>query len=611
MPENLISDLAIALLLGLGAQWLAWRFRLPAILLLLGCGIAAGPWLGLIHPDHMLGDLLTPIVSISVALILFEGGMSLRRTELNQVGRTVLNLVSLGAMVTWLLISLAAWALLDVKIGLALLIGAVLIVTGPTVIGPLLRQVRPRGQVGPILKWEGIYIDPIGALLAVLIFEALLAGSIQHAGFIVVKGMVQTVGVGLLVGGIGAAVMVVLIKRQWIPEFLDNPMSLILVIGSFSFSNHLQAESGLFTVTLMGTLLANQKFVSVRHINKFKEDLRVLLISFLFVVLAARLKVEDLAYLNVKSIAFLILLIALIRPLAAWLSTAGKKMSRNERLFIGLIAPRGIVAAAVSSVFALKLADAGYPGSEKLVPITFMVIMGTVFFYGILAYPFARLLGLSQSDPQGILILGAHTWARTLASTLIAEKIPVLMIDTNRSNINSAKLAGVPAYHGNIMNADVQEDLDLGGIGQMMALTPNDGINSLAAIECRELFERSKIFQLTSLSENKTATTQGGTHQHARILFGPDLNFSTIQKMINSDHVIRSTRINKEFTLENYKKMYGDQVRPLIYISESRNVTILTSDMKFALPKTGGTIISLTPPKVLAKADADSPEVKS
>lgn len=600
MSEDIVNQLAIALVLGLAAQWLSWLFRLPAILLLLTFGIVAGPWLGILDPDQMMGKLLVPIVSISVALILFEGGMSLKKHELYQVGGVVRRLITTGALLTWLIITLFAWLLLGVEPGLAFLIGAILTVTGPTVIGPILHQVRPRGGVGPILKWESIYIDPIGALLAVLVFEALLAGNLQHAGTIMITGILQTIVVGVIVGGIGAAIIVILLKRNWIPEFLDNPITLIIVIAAFSLSNHFQAESGLFTVTLMGTLLANQSFVSVRHISRFKEDLRVLLISFLFIILAARLRIEDLSILSFQSTLFLLLLIVIVRPLTGWLSTIGSSLTWNERLYICMIAPRGIIAAAVSSVFALKLSQIGYPNADKLVPITFMVIIGTVFFYGILAYPFARLLKLAQPDPQGLLILGAQSWARSLAAILISEKIPVLMVDTNRKNILAARLNGIPACRGNIMEPEIRKDLDLGGIGQMVALTSHNGTNSLAAIECAELFERDKIYQLPSKIDNKTTSSNTGSKHRARTLFDKELNYSTIYSLISSGYTVRKTRISKEFSFDHYQALFKGQAHPLMFITEGKDVIIVSTDMPLIPPKSGTTIISLAPPKEVA-----------
>lgn len=614
MQETYIADLALALLLGLSAQWIGWRFHIPAILLLLLFGILAGPGFGWIDPDAMMGDLLVPVVSMSVALILFEGGMSLRFRELKSVGRTVRNLVTVGALVTWVLATLLAWPLLGMDPGLAALLGAVLVVTGPTVIGPLIQHVRPRGQVGPTLRWEGIYIDPIGALLAVLVFEALLAGNIQHAGVIVVSGILRTVLVGLVVGGIAAAVLVVLLRKNWIPEYLDNPTSLILVIGVYAASNALQHESGLFTVTLMGTILANQSFVSVRHITRFKEDLRILLISFLFILLAARLKIADLDFLTPGSVLFVILLILVVRPASVWASTRKAKMSREERLYLSFIAPRGIIAAAVSSVFAIKLAQAGYPGAEKLVPVTFFVIIVTVFLYGGIASPLARRLGLALPNPQGFLLIGAHPWSRALASALASENIPVLLADTNRANVNAARMEGLNAYHGNVLMPEVRDDLDLGGIGKIMALTPNDGANSLIMVEFRDLFERPNMFQLVPWSKSAREVRKDiPQHLHGQFLFGKELTYGALEQLVEQGFVIKKTKFNKEFTYRQFLDQYSEAARPLVIVTDTKTTQVVTAATGDLSPKAGSTLISLVPGTLTPKArrqEAPPPEPK-
>ncbi len=268
MTEHLLVGLAGIIILGIGAQWLAWRLRLPSILLLLLFGFAAGPATGFLDPDALLGDLLPPVVSLSVAVILFEGGLSLSFTELRQIGTVVRNLVSVGALVTWLVTAGAAHFILDLSAALAVLLGAILVVTGPTVIVPLLRHVRPVGPVNSILKWEGILIDPIGAMLAVLVFEAILAGGFQEATTLALTGVLNTVVIGGVNGVLGAMVLTFLLKRYWIPDFLHNAFSLMVVVGAFTASNVMQAESGLLAVIVMGMTLANQKMITVKHIVK-------------------------------------------------------------------------------------------------------------------------------------------------------------------------------------------------------------------------------------------------------------------------------------------------------------------------------------------------------
>ena len=354
MNESLMIGLAAVLVLGIGAQWVAWRIKLPAILALLLFGFLAGPvpeavygkkWL---DPDDLFGKVLFPIVSLSVAVILFEGGLTLKFRELKQIGGAVRNLVSIGIVTTWLLITGAAHLLLDFDLRLSLLIGAIFTVTGPTVIGPLLRQVRPSGQLGPVLKWEGILSDPIGALLAVLVFESILPGSHSEveqtlAGALLAGG--QALGSGFIVGIAGAALLVLMLNRYWIPDYLQSPVTLGLVVLAFEISNHLYPESGLVAVTLMGVLLANQRYASVGHVIEFKENLRVLLISSLFILLAARLNVADVMRLDWGGFGFMLAVILVVRPVSVLLATLKAGLSWKERLWLSMVAPRGIVAA--------------------------------------------------------------------------------------------------------------------------------------------------------------------------------------------------------------------------------------------------------------------------
>ena len=313
--EHLLIGLASIVVLGIAAQWLSWRLRMPAILLLLVVGFVAGPVTGFLHPDELLGDLVFPIVSLSVAVILFEGGLSLNVAELRDVGRVIGRLLTVGALVTWVLSTAFAMLLLDLPGELALLFGAVLVVTGPTVIIPLLRHIRPTPRVGSAVKWEGIVNDPVGAILGVLVFEAIIAGGVEAGLNVVIVGMMKAVFIGTGAGMLAAGLVVLLLDRHWIPDYLESPVALGLVVMAYAVANRVQLESGLLAVTVMGSTLASQKRVSVRNIVEFKENLRVLLIAALFIILAARLPLTDPDYFSAGSLLFLAALILVVRPL--------------------------------------------------------------------------------------------------------------------------------------------------------------------------------------------------------------------------------------------------------------------------------------------------------
>lgn len=394
-----LSQIATILVLGMGCQVLGPRLRLPPILLLLVVGFLAG-LVGIVETDELLGELLFPAVSLAVGVILFEGGLTLELSELRGGLRSSLRrLLSIGVVVTLACVSAAAYLLLDLPGPLALLLGAVLVVSGPTVVSPLLDFVGDVGRVGTVLKFEGILVDPIGAIIAVLIFQGILAeaGNDDSAG--VVGGFLVTVVVGAAVGLIGAAVLGAVLRIGRATPQLDAPVTLALVLAALAAAEALREESGLVAVTLMGIALANQKVVELARIEEFKKTLGIVLISVLFILLSARLTWDDLTSVGWQGLAFVALLVLLVRPLAVALSTLGSDLTWQERLFLGWLGPRGIVAASVASVFALELGHAGIADAERLVPITFLVILGTVLTASLTVVPVATLLGLRPKTP--------------------------------------------------------------------------------------------------------------------------------------------------------------------------------------------------------------------
>lgn len=591
--ENILVSLALIILIGLSAEWLGWRLHFPSLILFLIFGFIAGPVTGIINTDTILGNLLMPIVSFSVAIILFEGGLSLRIKELATIGKTVRNLITVGVIVSWIVITLGAKFVLGLNMQIALLLGAILVVTGPTAIGPLLRHMQLIGRIGSIVKWEGIMIAPVGALLAVLVFETFPTSVVlQDATNQTILGLIKAVLIGSSVGTVGAIMIMLIIKRHWVPDYLQNAVSLLIVIVAYAGSDILQSKSGFLSVTVMGIFLANQRYAVIKQLVKFKEDLRVLLIPSLFIMLAARLKISDLSYINYNSMLFLAIVILVARPLSVLLSTYGSPLNWKEKLFLSWLAPRGIVAAAVSSIFGLYLMEGGYPQAEYLVPITFIVIIFTVVILGIGAAPLAKYLGLSQPNPQGTLIVGAHSWARSIAQILKDEEFQVLLVDTNRENINSAKMSNLPAYNGNIISENIADELDLSGIGRILALTYNDEVNSLAALHFSEIFSKNEIYQLAPKKYEESHKKDVSQALRGRILFGKDINYTYINRRIYSGAIIKKTTLSKEFDFDAFKKYYGESSIPLFLITEGGKLLIFTTDKQLQ-PKPGQIIISI------------------
>lgn len=592
MHIDILIGLASIIFFGILAQWISWKFRLPSILLLLIFGFLAGPVFGFVRPDAYFGDLLFPIVSISVAVILFEGGMSLQIRELKTVGGVVRNLISIGIIVTWILASLGAYYIAGLDISLAVLLGAILVVTGPTVILPILRFVRPTGQVNSVLKWEGIINDPIGALLAILVFEVILTTSIAEATAQVAMGLLKTVLLSSTIGLIGAIIIVLLIKYDLVPDFLQNSISLAMVIVVFAGSNAVQTESGLFAVTIMGIALANQKSVTVKHIIEFKENLRVLLISVLFILLAARLNVADLSLLDFNSIIFVLFLIIIVRPLAVFLSSINSPLNWKEKIYLSWMAPRGIVAAAVTSLFALELVERGYESAASLVPIMFLVIVATIAVYGLSAIPLARWLGIANPNQQGVLILGAHTFAREIGKKLKENGIKVQLVDTNYHNVSAARNLNLPAHNGSILSESIVDELDLSGIGKLIAITPNREVNSLAALYFLKIFGSNNVYQLSIGDSSEGDKKKLSKELRGQILFNDNASFKSLSKMLDNGWEISATSITEKFSYAALKSKLDKNFLPLLLIKEGDEVEVYTNKRK-PEPKPGSIVISL------------------
>lgn len=643
--------LAAAVLLGVGAQWLASGLRVPSILLLLLFGFAVGPGAELIRGepfldvDTLTGPILLPLVGVAVAIILYEGGLTLRFRDLKGVGRTLTLLVSLGAFITGLIGAVAAYMLLDFGIPLAVLIGALLTVTGPTVIGPMLQHIRPAGGVGPILRWEGIVIDPIGAIAAVLVLEAILTGNPGEAFDQVAAAILMTLVVGGGLGVVAAVLLTEIIARFWVPERLQNPVSLMLVVVSYTAANAVQAESGLLTATVMGVWMANQRRSDTRHLLEFKENLSVLIISLLFIALASRVKLDQLRDLDWWGLAgFVAVLIVLARPISVFASSLGSGLSIRERVFLSLMAPRGIVAAAVASVFALTLEQATNPdgtplveNAGKLAPIVFGVIVGTVLFYGIAAPIAARVLGVSDQNPQGVLLIGASRFARALAGVLKARGARVLLIDSNRGNVTAARMAHLDCAYGSVLEEITFESLDLRGIGRAFALTPNAEVNALSLQRCERVFGRAGVYTLPtrpekpkkpkpdapSPAESSNATNETDKPKpkssnaavaiktsNARQLFSGHADLSTLERRHAEGWVIKATNISEEFPFADFRRLYGPSALVLFVVARDGEIQIATAG-KTPTATAGQTVVAMVDPEDLlpfVPVPADEPE---
>ncbi len=605
---NLITGIVVILACGMLAQWLAWRLHLPSILFLLTLGFLVGPVTGFLDVNALFGDGLLSIISLAVAVILFEGGLNLRIKEMAGTGSVILRLLSIGAFLTWIMTALAAVLFLNVNIQFGLLLGAILVVTGPTVVIPIINQVRPSPRIGAILRWEGIVIDPVGALLTVLVFEAISITDTTGGAPIIIVGFIKTALIGTILGYATARLLIFLSERDALPHNLESPITLVLVLVSFVISNVMQHESGLLTVTIAGIVLANQDLklfgrwslvpghhAELLRIIEFKENLQVLLVSSLFIILAGRLQLASLTRLDWGTVFFIAALLFIVRPVAVWICTLGSPLTWQEKIFLGWMAPRGIVAASVASVFALELIAHNTENARLLVPVVFAVIIVTVVVYGFTSRPLAQRLGLVQRQPMGLLIVGAHTWAQEIALVVQQSGYRVLLVDTNYTNIQTARLQGLSVFYGSVMADTFTDEIDLSGIGRLLALTPNDEVNALACVKYGRIFGRNNVYQLVPRLGVENRKQRVNTNLSGSFLFDGKFTYQELQQRFIAGETVKATQITDEFGPDKYQQQYNNHWIPLFEIDHNKELLIVSAESDFKL-KTATTIISLVAP---------------
>lgn len=573
MVEQITAMLGLLGVLSLFCQWLGWKLRLPAILPLLLCGLLLGPGLNILNPDTLFGDLLFPIISLGVAVILFEGALTLNFKEIKDHGRMVSNLVTIGTLITWTCIAVATHFLMGFAWEIALLFGALVVVTGPTVIIPMLRSVKPKSELARILRWEGIVIDPIGALLAVLVFEyiAVAADPTSH----VLLALGYMLGIGLGFGSITGFIVGMIIKRHLLPHYLKNAGVLTIMLGVFVGSNLLQEESGLLTVTVMGVVLANMRDVDIADIIEFKETLTVLLISALFILLAARLDSQAMLALGWEGLALLAVVMLIARPLSVWICGIGTTLRRNDKWFLSWVAPRGIVAAAVSSLFAIKLETLGVAGANLIVPLVFLIIIGTVVVQSLTAGPWAKYLGVSAGSSQGLLIFGASLFSRELAKVLKSKNVTVTLADNNWDNIRLARMDNLPVYFGNPTSEHASNFLDLTGIGRLLVMSPYRQLNPLVSFHYQDLLGFKKVYGLNNNDGNSARHQLSEMYLERLCLFGESVSYAKLASLMSKGALIKSTSITDNFKFTDFMTRYGECAIPLIYLQAGK-VNIIT-----------------------------------
>ena len=509
-------ELAGIIILGIVAQWVAWRLKLPAILPLILIGLIVGPLATLYTEDG--GKLIEPIwtgekglfpgdglyyfVSLAIAVILFEGGLTLKRSEIKNVGPVITKLITLGSLVTFLSAGLAAHFIFGLSWQISFLFSALIIVTGPTVITPILRNIPLKKDVSAILKWEGILIDPIGALAAVLVFEFISVGGGEGYTLTALIEFGKILLFGFTFGFTFAHGLAFAIKKSFIPHYLLNVVSLSVVLLVFVESEVFAHESGLLAVVVMGMVMGNMDLPNRKELLYFKESLSVLLISILFILLAANINISDLELiLTWKTVGLFAVIVFLIRPLGVFLSSAGSSLLLKEKFFISWVGPRGIVAAGIASLFGSKLLARGVPGAEYITPLVFMIVLGTVLLNATTARLFAKLVKVFLNKSEGILIIGASKVSRLIANYLQKNNRHVVVIDNNETNVNKATKLGLEAFAANIYSDSLTDFIELSDVGYLMALTGNSDINKYSIDKFQKDFGENGSFRLVDADE--------------------------------------------------------------------------------------------------------------
>lgn len=586
-------ELAGIIILGILAQWVAWKFKIPAILPLILIGLLVGPiaakylsedktkWIEPIWNGEkglFPGEGLYYFVSLAISIILFEGGLTLKRSEIKNVGPVITKLITLGSAITFFGAGILAYFIFNLSWELSFLFSGLIIVTGPTVITPILRNIPLKKDVSAVLKWEGILIDPIGALVAVLVFEFISVGGDSGFTKTALMEFGKIILFGTTFGFTFAHALAFVINKKLIPHYLLNVVSLSTVLLVFVESEIFAHESGLLAVVVMGMVLGNSKLENLKELLYFKESLSVLLISILFILLAANINIEDLMLLYTWKTAILFAIVVfVIRPLAVFTSTHGSKLKLNEKLFISWVGPRGIVAAGIASLFGSKLLKQGVEGAEYITPLVFMIVLGTVLLNATTARLFAKIVGVFLKNSEGVLIVGASPFSRLIGKYLVDNNRHVVLVDSNQENVKEAQSLGLEAINTDIYSVTLEDNIELNDVGFLMALTASANINDYAIEKFSEKFGENGSFRLLSADEmsNPESNPKEG-------LFSQTDDFNSLTEVARKYPEIHEFELKDRKHFESLIEITNnnEDVIPLLVKDKKGFLEIISSDSK-------------------------------
>ena len=537
--------------LGVGAQWMAWRLRMPAIVLMLAAGLIAGPFTGLVVPARDFGELLTPMIALAVAVILFEGGLSLNFHQLRDARVGVLRLVFIGAPLGWLFSVLALHYVGGLGWESSAVFGGIMIVTGPTVIAPLLRSARLSRRPAALLQWEAIVNDPLGALAAVLAFEVVVVLSTAARVGDAVLDMVIGIGVAAILGAAGGYGLVLAFRRALVPEYMKVALLFVSVLGVFAVSDSLLHESGLLAVTIMGVVIANANLPSYAELRRFKENATVLLVSGVFILLAAGLDVAAVYTLDWRAAALIAVVILVARPATVLLSMLGSDVVWKERILVAFTGPRGVVLVAVAGLFGERLVALGIADAALIAPLAFALVAVTVVLHGFTLGPMASALGLTGGSRPGVLIVGGAAWTMALAEALKKADVRVMLTDPNHGHLRAARVAGIATFSGDILSEGAENRVELVSFATVIASTDNDAYNTLVATDLAPEFGRDNVWQVRrEKSENSRFSLPASLGGQP---FGPDETHVEWDRLMAEGWRFRVTRLTEEFGLADWR----------------------------------------------------------
>ncbi len=594
MDISLLFVIMLIGILGIGSQWLAWKYSMPAIVIMSIAGLVVGPILGIMNPEESFGGLYDPIISIAVAIILFEASLNLSFKELRGLGRPVLQIATIGAFIAWILGSLTAHYMAGLSWEVAFVIGGLFIVTGPTVILPLLRQSKLKPRPAKILKWEGIMVDPLGVLLAVFAFEIItfFTSSTSNIGTLLLFFTASIFAIVL--GWFSGRSVGWMFETGYIPEFLKSPAVFVIVIFAFTVADEIVHGTGLLAVTAMGMTLANTGISSLNDFRHFKENVSILLISAIFIMLGSSLKLETIYQIFSPNIlSYVLFMMFAVRPLSIFLSTIGSGLSLQEKSLVGWIAPRGIVALTVSSYFANILRESGYTDADLLTTLTFGLVFFTVVAHGFTISPMAKRLNLSLEGKPGVLFIGSNRFTVELAKTFVKGGFPVLIVDTSWEYLRLARNQGIPFYHGEILSEQTEYNLDTIPYDYIIAATDYHSYNALVCTTFMPEYGRTNVFKVdpSELENNADIVSRVG----GRSLCKEEVSLDELIERVEAGHVFRQTTLTEKFNYQNYQADKEVESVFLYFIKPTGQIYFYADDMR-VMPNAGDVIVSLTPP---------------